>query len=203
MATARPLRADAERNRARVLTAAREVFAERGIDASVDEVARRAGVGVGTLYRRFPDKEALLSAALLDAGEEILAAMQAAADVDDPAAALRATMSALVEAITADRAFYEGVHERYAQCSWAKLPRKAILAHLTEVAERAKAAGALRHDVAPTDLFSVSGLLAKLPAFRLTEQPRLWERYLEVVLDGLAPGAVRDPLPHHPPAPPT
>lgn len=200
MAT-RPLRADAERNRTRVLAAARAVFAEHGVDASVDEVARRAGVGVGTLYRRFPDKETLVQAALADAAAEIVATLDEAAAAEDPGQALRATLSALTEWITADRAFYSGVHEHYGQCDWATAPRTAIIAVLAGVAARAQDAGVLRADVAPTDLFSLCGLLSKLPAFRLEEQPRLWERYLEVVLDGLAPGAVRATLPHRSPSP--
>ncbi|HEX7609109.1 MAG TPA: helix-turn-helix domain-containing protein, partial [Solirubrobacteraceae bacterium] len=62
IAVERPLRRDAERNRQRVLAAARELFAERGLDVTLDDIARGAGVGVGTVYRRFPDKEQLIDA---------------------------------------------------------------------------------------------------------------------------------------------
>ena len=79
----RPLRADAERNRQRILDAAADLFAERGLQVSLDEVAERAGVGVGTVYRRFPDREALIDALFQVRVEEFIGiAREAAADPD-------------------------------------------------------------------------------------------------------------------------
>lgn len=102
-AAGRPLRADAARNLDRVLAAAREVFAEQGADAQVDDVARRAGVGVGTVYRRFPNKEALLEAVLARRMAELdVRAEEALAD-DDPLAAFAALVEALVAAAAEDR----------------------------------------------------------------------------------------------------
>src|SRR3954469_20768899 len=80
----RPLRADARRNREKVLAAARAVFSEHGRDAQMDDVARRAGVGVGTVYRHFPTKEALIEALMVAAFETIAAAAEAALEIDDP-----------------------------------------------------------------------------------------------------------------------
>ena len=80
----RPLRADARRNRERVLTAAAVVFSEHGHEAQMDDVARRAGVGVGTVYRHFPTKEALMEALALDHFERVLAAARKALDREDP-----------------------------------------------------------------------------------------------------------------------
>ena len=80
----RPLRADARRNRERVIAAARAVFAEHGRDAQMDDVARRAGVGVGTVYRHFPTKEALLVALALDAFERVVAEARRALENPDP-----------------------------------------------------------------------------------------------------------------------
>ena len=85
---ARPLRADARRNRERVLTAAAVVFSEHGHEAQMDDVASRAGVGVGTVYRHFPTKEALMEALAVDRFEKVLAAGQAALERDDPWEAL-------------------------------------------------------------------------------------------------------------------
>ena len=80
----RPLRRDAERNRQRILDAARVVFAERGLSGSLDDIARQAGVGVGTVYRRFPDKELLIDALFEERIEEIADVARAAADHPDP-----------------------------------------------------------------------------------------------------------------------
>ncbi len=79
-----PLRADARRNREKVLAAARAVFSEHGRDAQMDDVARRAGVGVGTVYRHFPTKEALIEALMVAAFETIAEAAEAALEIEDP-----------------------------------------------------------------------------------------------------------------------
>src|SRR5215207_11651643 len=84
MSTIRPLRADAERNRARILAAAAEVFAERGLDVSLDDIAAHAGVGVGTVYRRFPDKEALIDALCEDKIDRAVALADDALEIQDP-----------------------------------------------------------------------------------------------------------------------
>src|SRR5919107_5107373 len=84
MSTTRPLRADAERNRARILAAASEVFAERGLDVSLDDIAGAAGVGVGTVYRRFPDKDALIDALFEDKIADVERVAREALDVEDP-----------------------------------------------------------------------------------------------------------------------
>ena len=83
-ASERPLRRDAERNRLRILQAAREVFADRGLDASLDQIAAHAGVGVGTVYRRFADKDALIDALFEERIDEVTAAGQRALSASDP-----------------------------------------------------------------------------------------------------------------------
>src|SRR6201991_4974801 len=80
----KPLRADARRNRERVLTAARAAFAEHGREAQMDDVARRAGVGVGTVYRHFPTKEALVNALALDLFEKLVQGAREALAIEDP-----------------------------------------------------------------------------------------------------------------------
>src|SRR3954467_7812049 len=80
----RPLRKDAERNRKRILHAAAEVFGERGLDATLDDVARRAGVGVGTVYRRFPDKESLVAELFQGRIDDLVAVAEQACTADDP-----------------------------------------------------------------------------------------------------------------------
>ena len=91
-AAVRPLRADARRNRERVLTAARAVFAEQGREAQMDDVARHAEVGVGTVYRHFPTKEALIEAVAIDSFERVTAKAQEALELDDPWEAFTSTL---------------------------------------------------------------------------------------------------------------
>ena len=107
----RPLRADARRNRERVLTAAAVVFSEHGHEAQMDDVASRAGVGVGTVYRHFPTKEALMEALAVDRFEKVLAAGNAALERDDPWEAFVEALWAGAELLAGDRAFTEIVGE--------------------------------------------------------------------------------------------
>src|SRR5215217_3258207 len=103
----RALRADAERNRRRILDAARRVFAEDGLGVGVDAVARAAGVGVGTLYRRFPTKQDLLAAVIEDGVVRLADALEQIEALDDPWAAFEACARAFAETIARDRGFYE------------------------------------------------------------------------------------------------
>ena len=107
MATARPLRADAERNRARILAAAAEVFAERGLDASLDDIAAHAGVGVGTVYRRFPDKDALIDALFEDKIDRAVALADTALEIEDPWEAFTSVLWRGAETMAGDRALSE------------------------------------------------------------------------------------------------
>src|ERR1700754_2182360 len=101
----RPLRADARRNRERVLKAAQATFAEHGHEAQMDDVARRAGGGVGTVYRHFPTKEALMEALAVDRFERVLAAGKLALDRADPWEALAEALWAGAELLAGDRSF--------------------------------------------------------------------------------------------------
>src|ERR1700754_5269914 len=104
---AKPLRADARRNRERVLTAARTVFAEHGREAQMDDVARRAGVGVGTVYRHFPTKEALVNALAVDLFGQLISAAREAYTLEDPWEAFTQALWAGGHLLASDRAFTE------------------------------------------------------------------------------------------------
>ena len=103
----RPLRADARRNREKVLAAARAAFSEQGREAQMDDVARRAGVGVGTVYRHFPTKEALIEALMVAAFETIAAAAEEALEVEDPWEAFTSVLWRGAETMAGDRALSE------------------------------------------------------------------------------------------------
>src|SRR3954453_91884 len=104
----RALRADAERNRRRILDAARQVFAEEGLGVGVDAVARAAGVGVGTVYRRFPTKHDLLAAVIEDGVCRLADEVEQIESVEDPWQAFESTVRAFAETIARERGVYGG-----------------------------------------------------------------------------------------------
>jgi AcrR family transcriptional regulator len=195
----RPLRADAERNRHRILDAAAAVFAREGLGAGVDVVAREAGVGVGTIYRRFPTKEALLEAVIADRIERVEATLVTAADREDPWDAFAAAAEALAENVARDVGFFQVMQEAKARMpDIADHARRCMVGAVSPVLERAQRAGAVRGDLVPIDVLSLCNVAARLPRWRLEREPELWRRYLAVVLDGTRADAAH-PLPHPPP----
>lgn len=168
------LRADAQRNLERVLDAAAEVFAEEGPDASVDEIARRAGVGHGTVFRRFPTKDDLVYAVVERHVAQMRALAEEALESDDPGAAFFGYIRGVAElAMTSS-----GLHKCIAHCGGK--PGAAELEELSrKIVARAQGAGAVRKDVEPGDVqLLVRSALMSAPEGQ-------WHRYLEVVLDGL------------------
>src|SRR3954471_4967502 len=105
----KPLRRDAERNRQRIIEAARGVFAERGLAATLDDVAAAAGVGVGTVYRRFPNKDELVEALFVDRIDQMVELAKQAAEIDDPWEALETFLTRAAELNALDRGFKEVV----------------------------------------------------------------------------------------------
>ena len=186
-ALVRPLRRDAERNRQRILKAAAEVFTERGLDVSLDEVARRAGVGVGTVYRRFGTKEDLVEALFVDRIEEVAGLAEEAAKAPDPWSGLVRFMERAAELMAGDVglrqmlmfATYGGDSTWYARERNAPLVRRLL--------ERAQAAGQVRSDLRPTDIPFIVFVLTEAAQFARQVSPEIWRRYLTLVIDGLRP----------------
>ena len=179
------MRADAERNRVKLLAAAHRVFAERGLDAGVDEIAREACVGMGTLYRRFPTKESLIEAVIEDRFATLRHELEDASSLEDPWAAFAACATRLAGRIAEDRGFFQVVSESVARSEHARAQRDAMLAVLAPVVERAQRAGIVREDVTAEDVPGLCAVAARLSPWRLERNPDLWRRYLGVVLDGL------------------
>jgi AcrR family transcriptional regulator len=183
------VRADAVRNRARILDAARALVAETGVDAPVDEVARRAGVAVGTLYRHFPAKDDLLAAVVADSTERIAVLAEAAlAEVDGgapPGAVLDRLFRAVAEGYATDRVVKAATGRLEVPVEYAPepgSPAARAAAGIEALLDRARAAGAVRPDVDLTDLVL---LLEGLPGATVPAPRRA--RYLDVVLAGLRP----------------
>jgi AcrR family transcriptional regulator len=190
------LRADAERNRVRVLRAAAAVIARDGVNVGVDAIAREAGVGVGTIYRRFASKDDLVRAILAQHVEDTLAQLAQATAVDDPWEALAAAMHVLAGRFAQDQGLLDAVAAAGSRLVLVEV-RSRLIAALEPVLARAREAGVVREDVAVTDLTPLASMVTRLSASMRAADPRIWERFLAVVLDGLRPGSA-SPLPRTP-----
>lgn len=187
----RLLRTDAARNAERILRSAREVFAESGPDAQLDEIAQHAGVGIRTLYRRFPNKAVLAKAALEQGIAEYIApAIEQSLLDDDPLRALTSVIDAAMSLAAREHNTLAAARRAGAVLSDAVGPYYASLTLLTR---RAQEAGRIRADLVPDDL---PRILAMLFSLLWTMDPASdgWRRYLSLILDGLSPAAAT-PLP--------
>src|SRR5215218_10012991 len=190
----RPLRADARRNREKVLEAARAVFSEQGRDAQMDDVARRAGVGVGTVYRHFPTKEALIEALMVAAFEAIAAQADAALEVEDPWEAFADVLWKGAEIMSADRALSEVFASIPGAMESAMPAVKGLTDSMTNVIARAQEAGLLRPDLVVDDIPMV---MCGIGSATKKEHrcPEAWRRHLSIVLDGMRAPSAGGPLP--------
>ena len=180
-------RADAQRNRAKVLVAAREQFTKRGLDAQIDEIARQAGVGVGTVYRHFPTKEDLLQA-LADVRFEALAkAGHEALEVDDPWAGFVQFMTYSAGVMAEDRALSEAMDQLPGLCR-SSAEKVGMLAITGEVVARAQASGDLRPDLVAEDIPALVCGLGRAVRTEVERPTLSWERFLEIMLAGLRVG---------------
>ncbi len=182
--TERPLRADARRNRERILESARAVFAECGADAQIDDVARRAGVGVGTVYRHFPTKEALLVELLREKFRLFAARGREALEQEgEPFAVLEGLLRRNAETTASDAAVQHALAAA-GENIWvqAEAERQELVAATEELLERARQAGTIRKDVHANDVaMLMSGLCSSMgdkPGFD-------WRRHLDLVIDML------------------
>ena len=190
----RPLRADAARNRARIVEAARSAFAEKGVEVGVDEIARRAGVGMGTLYRRFPTKEALVLA-ILEERVDVLTAVAAELATADPLTALRSYVLRACEEIGRDRGLLQALARQLQAHPELGAGKEVLgrrwLAVLEPLVTRARERGAVREDLQAEDVAVLIRMLAAAaaPGSTDTEPGRGQAFFLDALLDGLRPPA--------------
>jgi AcrR family transcriptional regulator len=177
----RPLRADARRNRARVLDVAREVFAAEGLTVPIDEIARRAGVGIGTVYRHFPTKEALFEAIVLDRIERLTELAESAPGAD-PGEAFFTYFRCMIEAGSVDKALFDTLATATGIDRAALVTAsQRLLRTLGTLLAAAQKAGAVRHDVRIDDLKALmAGALAMERA-----APGPPGRMITILCDGL------------------
>ena len=186
----RPLRRDARENRDKILVAARAVFAENGLDAGVDLIARRAGVGTGTLYRHFPSKEALINAVFERRLDEVVEfADRALKDIGDPWEAFAALVGHIVELQHDDRGLKDVVVERLGDEYRHAAARARIGPGIEALLKRAQDAGAVRPDVVYEDVSMIFWAAGELASFTREFAPGAWRRHTALLLDGLRPPA--------------
>jgi AcrR family transcriptional regulator len=190
----RPQRADARRNRERVVAAARAVFAEHGREAQMDDVARRAGVGVGTVSRHFPTKRALLVALVLDAFDRVAAEARRSLENPDPWEGLTHLLWYSAENLAADRALSEAMAGDFEFPGAQSAAQVSLRESVEELMRRAQAAGALREDAIVDD---VPMLMCGVGMGRIKEHrcPDAWRRHLAIVIDGLRASSASATLP--------
>lgn len=181
----RPLRRDAKANRERILEAARSAFAELGIEASVEEIASRAGVGIGTLYRRFPTKDALIDIIFEEHLDHLAAAAQQALAATDAWEALRGYLTHVVRLQATDRGLSDivGAHLRTEQLvAHARSRLKPLVQRLiTRAQETAK----LRPDVVYEDISVLLWTTGRVADATREIAPDFWQRHLALAIDGL------------------
>jgi len=180
------LRRDAARNRAKLIAAGRDVFAEQGPDASLEEIARRADVGIGTLYRHFPTRDALVEVIFEQHFDEIVTAAEEAATDEDAWRGLVGFLERVLDVQSRNfplRSVFlrlpasQGIAER----------RKLMGPLLDRLAERARKQGAVRDDLTVGDVSMAMWSFA--PIFEATSEvaPQAWRRHLQILLDGMRP----------------
>jgi AcrR family transcriptional regulator len=189
----KPLRADARRNREKVLAAARAVFAEDGVDAQMDDVACRAGLGVGTVYRHFPTKEALVNALSDELFAVIAVHTRTLLTLEDPWEAFTRALWFGAEKTAGDRAFTEILAALRGNPARTCPGKEDLLETTAELMDRCKAAGVMRQDAMVED---IGLLMCGVGSASQMEHPvpDAWRRHLAIALDGLRAQAASDKL---------
>jgi AcrR family transcriptional regulator len=192
----RTLRKDAERNRQRILEAAAEVFTERGFEATLDDVAAHAGVGVGTVYRRFPDKGSLADALFMERIDRLVGMAEHAQGQPDAWAALVSFLESAAGMLAGDRGlrqllmFAAHGHDRVTYA------RDRMRPAIDALVKRAQADGQVRDDLAATDIPILEFMLGAAAEYARHVRPTIWRRYLALMLDALRPARTSTtPLP--------
>ena len=198
--SARPLRKDAQRNRVLILDAAREVFAERGLAVTLDDIAAHAGVGVGTVYRRFSTRDALIEALFEDRVRDVADRAESAVSYDDPWQGFATFVRDLARLHAEDRGLREVLLAENTPARFAGAQAR-LAPLLDRLVSAAQEQGALRRDVTSADLPVLMAMVSaaadhiRQPTWPATAGT--WTRYVEVLLDGLRATPDRHHDPHH------
>lgn len=181
----RALRKDAERNRQRVLQAARELFAVRGLEATLNDVAHHANVGVGTVYRRFATKDDLLEAIFEDGIDQVVALAEEGLRLEDSWTGFVWFVEQMCELTATDRGLREMVYSTAYGGHGVECARDRLTPHISKLVERARADGHLRSDIEHTDMPIVGLLAGTVSEWAGHVEPELWRRYVGLLLEGM------------------
>ncbi|NKY35563.1 TetR/AcrR family transcriptional regulator [Nocardia speluncae] len=190
------MRADAVRNQQRIVEAARELFADRGLEITLDDVAEHAGVGVGTVYRRFANKTELISEVFERHLGEFADAAEASTHHPDPWLGLVQFVEYACRHLAINRGFSEVILELDLDTERFHRIRDRIKPAIAAIVERARAAGVLQPDIEPSDLFALVHMVDGFVEFAKPIDPEIWRRYMVITLNGIrADSVARQELP--------
>ncbi|UUV29507.1 TetR/AcrR family transcriptional regulator [Amycolatopsis roodepoortensis] len=189
----KPLRKDAQRNRDLLVEAARGLYAERGLDVALEEIAKTAGVSIGTLYNHFPQRADLVNAVFADRTETVAKLAEHALSLDDAWIGLTSFVERVCELQAADRGYNELASTRPPQAE--DLERGYEL--MARIVDRAKESGALRADFTLEDMAFVTWGIARTVEATAAVRPEAWRRHLALLFDGMRAPAAK-PLPEPP-----
>lgn len=168
-----------------MLDAARELFAARGLEATLNDLAHHANVGVGTVYRRFATKDELLEAIFEDAIDQVVAIAEAALQHDDSWTGFASFVQRLCELTAADRGLREIVCSKAYGGYRVECARERLAPHISKLVERAQGDGYLRPEIASTDMPVLSMLAGSVSEWAGGVEPELWRRYVALLLNGM------------------
>lgn len=190
----RPLRRDALRNRERVLEAARDLFATKGLEPSLNDVAHHAGVGVGTVYRRFASKEELLEAIFEDGMNQLTDLAKSALHQPDSWQGFKWYVEQMCEITATDRGLREIAFSKAYGCGRVIAAQEQLKVATKRLVERARADGHLRPGMSATDLPVLALLAGTVSEFAGHVDPELWRRYVAILLDGIRHHGDQEPM---------
>jgi AcrR family transcriptional regulator len=181
----RPLRRDAQRNRDAILVAARRAFSRHGLHVPLEWIAKDGDVGIGTLYRNFPSRDALIEAVASEKLDEWLAIAEHALEAPDPWESLTRYLTLFCERQAEDRGFTDIAALRFSSSAHLRHGLDQIAHMTTQIVTRAKDAGVLRRDVEGNDLLLIMWGHSRVAEISQSVRPDIWRRYLGLLLDGL------------------
>jgi AcrR family transcriptional regulator len=195
----RRLRADAERNRRRLIEAATEMFCERGLEIGVGEIAQQAGVGRATLFRNFPTKDHLIAAVVVDRMSDQIGRGRAALEAPDPGQGLFELIDQSVGRAATDRALFDAIGDTWLTNDEIRAAHTELMGVLDELVTRAQTSGALRTDIGAVDvLMMIKGVCEAMRSFQHLD-PDVGMRQLDLLWSAIAATGSQRPLRGHPP----
>ena len=198
----KPLRRDAERNRQRILDAARELFADEGLGVTLNDIAHHAGVGVGTVYRRFPDKSRLIEELFEQRLEDLVSLASRGLDEPDAWHGLKTFLRGTLELQANDRGVKDLITASTDGLGRVAEIRSRLLPIGVELVRRAREGGQVRSDIDAPDLPIIQLMLSTLIDASRDVSPDLWRRYLGIITRGLSAHPDEEPELETPPLPP-